>query len=127
MNAKTTTILIQGVRGLAKGEKFRLQEGQTIVIGRSRKCDFSLRRSFAYLRLTPQERSQQKNFQAISRQHCRISFINKSTLEIEDISRHGTQVNGKEIRRVIITDIDRKTYHLLLGKTEELSLQNLAS
>ncbi|MEK7482741.1 MAG: hypothetical protein AABZ60_00260, partial [Planctomycetota bacterium] len=57
-------ILIRGVSGFSKGEAFKLKQGQSIVIGRSRKCDFSLRRSVAYLRLTPQERESQKAFQA---------------------------------------------------------------
>lgn len=122
MSNPSPSLFIRGVNGLSKGETLKLKPGQSIVIGRSRKCDFSLRRSLAYLRLTPQERVAQKTFQAVSRKHCRISFINKNTIEIEDSSRHGTYINGKRIRRVIITDIDRKNYHITLGVTEELAL-----
>lgn len=119
------SILIRGVGGLSKGETYNLKEGKTILVGRSRKCEFSLRRSIGYLRLTPQERTERRAFHAVSRKHCRISFINKNTLEIEDFSRHGTKVNGKEIRRVIITDIARKPYKILLGPEEELTLENV--
>jgi pSer/pThr/pTyr-binding forkhead associated (FHA) protein len=116
-------ILLKGTQGLIEGETFRLECGHMCVVGRSRECDFSLRRSMKYLVLTPDERNQEEHFNTVSRKHCNISYHPDNSLEIEDFSRHGTFVNGKRIHRVILSDFQRKSYQVIIGTHEEFALE----
>ncbi|MEK7483858.1 MAG: FHA domain-containing protein [Planctomycetota bacterium] len=120
---KEGCILLRGLNGLMKEEQFVLEKGKVCIVGRSRECDFSLRRSMRYLVLTQEERREEENFNTVSRKHCSIAFHSDHTLEIEDFSRHGTFVNDKRIHRVLLSDFQRKPYHIKVGTLEEFLLE----
>lgn len=116
-------ILLRGLNGLISGEKFVLEQGKVCVVGRSRECDFSTRRSLKYLVLTSEERRKEEHFNTVSRKHCSITYHSDNTIEIEDFSRHGTFVNGKRIHRVLLSDFQRKPYQVKVGTQEEFVLE----
>ena len=61
---------------------------------------------------------EQLKFNAISREHIKVKIINKFMLEIEDVSRFGTKINGK----IMIKGIPQK---LSIGDTISLYEYNL--
>jgi pSer/pThr/pTyr-binding forkhead associated (FHA) protein len=122
MSKSVGLIVLKGVQGLISEEKFRLEPGKVCIVGRSRECDFSLRRSMKYLILTPEERQQEEHFNTVSRKHCSIAYHSNNSLEIEDFSRHGTFVDGKRIHRVLLSDFQKKSYIITVGTQEQFTL-----
>ena len=53
----------------------------------------------------------------------RISYYNANSIEVEDLSSNGTFVNGRRIRRVVITDLRDRSHELLLGTREQFRLE----
>ena len=111
-----------GIEGFVQGEVYPLQYGQSVIIGRSRSCDISLRRCRRWLELDPASRNAEKDFKTVSRKHVRISFHNANSIEIEDLSSNGTFVDGKRIDRTLISDIKERDHEILLGTREKFKL-----
>jgi pSer/pThr/pTyr-binding forkhead associated (FHA) protein len=112
-----------GTDGFVRGIEFPIEYGATVVIGRSRSCDLSLQRLDGWSALNPEEQSQEKDFRAVSRKHVRISYYNANSIEVEDLSSNGTFVDGKRIKRLVITDLRDRSYELLLGTREKFRLE----
>ncbi|MEK7485152.1 MAG: FHA domain-containing protein [Planctomycetota bacterium] len=109
-------LVLKGIEGLVKGEEYNIELGETVVIGRSSKCDICLK--YLY------EDEEQKNpggkqFNTVSREHIRISFHNLTTIEFEDLSSNGTYIDGKQITSHIISDAIVKNHQLQLGAKEK--------
>ena len=115
--------VLTGVEGFVRGEEYPLWRGATVVIGRSRSCDISLRRCRAWLELTPNSREDQKDFKTVSRRHVRISYRGPDNIEIEDLSSNGTFLDGQRIDRVAMTDLRERSHELLLGTHEKLRIE----
>jgi pSer/pThr/pTyr-binding forkhead associated (FHA) protein len=115
--------VLHGVEGFVQGEEYPLSFGATVVIGRSRGCDISLRRCKAWLELDPEERDEQEDFKTVSRQHARISYTDAETIEIEDLSSNGTFLDGEKIDHIVIRDLRERSRELLLGTREKLRLE----
>jgi pSer/pThr/pTyr-binding forkhead associated (FHA) protein len=111
-----------GVEGFVQGEEYPLDYGQTLIIGRSRSCDISLRRCPKWLEQNPANRDETKDFKTVSRKHVRVSFYNANSIEIEDLSSNGTFVDGKRVDRILISDIKERGHELLLGTRERFKL-----
>mgnify|MGYP001177146324 CR=1 FL=1 len=114
--------VLEGIDGLVNGESFPLEYGQTVIVGRSRSCEISLRRCPKWLDLSPADREKEKDLKTVSRKHVRVSFYNANSIEIEDLSSNGTFVDGKRIDRLLISDIKEKEHDILLGTRERLKL-----
>lgn len=112
-----------GTEGFVVGEKFPLDRGATIVIGRSRSCDISLRRCSSWLAQEHDKRDCDDDFKTVSRKHIRISYYDNSNIEVEDLSSNGTFVDGRRISRTVITDLRERSYELLLGTRERFRLE----
>jgi len=115
--------VLVGVEGFVQGEEYPLWRGATVVIGRSRGCDISLRRCKSWLALDPEKRDDQKDFKTVSRKHVRISYLDANNVEIEDLSSNGTFLDGQRIDRVVVNDLRERSYELLLGTREKLRLE----
>ena len=93
-------LLVRGHGGLLAGAEHTLAPGETLVVGRSRTCDLSLRATDAFrgredaatLLLT-------KEFNRLSRVHCEIAYREDGRVEIRDLSRNGTLVDGARVGR----------------------------
>lgn len=116
-------LILRGTGGLVEGETFRVDYGETVILGRSSSCDISLKKCEKYLLLDPEERESEKHFQTVSRKHVRISFFNSTSIEIEDLSSNGTFLDGEQIQKVVISDIKDRTHELLLGTKEKFVIE----
>ena len=114
--------VLVGIEGFVLGEEHSLKHGKTMVIGRSRTCDVSLRRCLRWLQLEPDQRDEEKDFKTVSRKHFRVTFYNANSIEIEDLSSNGTFIDGKRIDRVLISDIKERDHEILLGTRERFKL-----
>ena len=115
--------VLVGMEGFVQGEEYPLWRGATVVIGRSRGCDISLRRCRSWLALGAEERDDQRDFKAVSRKHVRISHPELGRVEIEDLSSNGTFLDGVRIDRIVITDLRERSHELILGTAEKLRLE----
>lgn len=114
-------LILNGLYGSAKGQKYFIREGQTVTIGRSRSCDIRLEGTISVEEEVNIDHAT-KHFQTISRKHLKITFHNETRVEVEDLSANGTLLDGDWIEKVIITDITTETHTLLLGSREKFTL-----
>ena len=89
---------LHGDGGLLHGVRHTLHPGEVVVVGRSRSCDISLRTAPGFVRHPRQHRVfLSRRFQRISRVHCQISYLTDGRLEVRDLSRNGTFVDGSRV------------------------------
>lgn len=115
---KTTpaaTLLIRGSGGLLAGVSRKLQPGETLVIGRSRSCDLSLRRTRAFRRREDaKEILDSPQFNRVSRIHCEIEYMKDRSVEVRDLSQNGTFVDGIRVGRSQLVRLDGRPVTLEL-------------
>lgn len=113
-----------GLRGFLQGEERLLKPGESVVIGRSREADFSVRRSRKFQeREDRAELLSSEPFRSVSRSHVRISFLHPDLIEVTDLSQNGTFLDGKRIDKVGITDLKRSPHVLGLGSVERVLIE----
>ncbi len=115
-------LLLAGISGLVDGCRFHLAHGRSAVVGRSTACDISLRKLPSYLALPAADREGDKPFLTVSRNHVRITVRNSACVEIENLGRHGTFLDGSAVDKTTITDLREKPRDLRLGDRETLRL-----
>lgn len=109
---------VRGLGELAQGQKVKLCLGESIVVGRSRHCDWSLRRAPAYLKSDPDGRDQIRHdlaYNSVSRKHARLSYVAPDMVEIENLSGNGTLVDGKLVDKIVLADCRTATHRIQLG------------
>ena len=114
-------LVLEGKKGVTEGERFCIDYGQTTTVGRSRVCGICLARLKKYKALS-QEKKKNPEILSISRKHLQLSFFNAQCIELKDMSSNGTFLNGKRIKKEIISDIKKRPYDVRLGKRETLTL-----
>lgn len=117
------SLVLVGVEGLVEGEVFQVNKGESVVLGRSRSCDISLRKCFKYLALDPEDRKDDKHFQTVSRKHLKLTFKETDQIEIENLGANGTFIDGTKVDKVIITDVRHQSHQILLGTREKFKLE----
>jgi len=122
--ADTVPVLI-GTAGIVQGESFVLSPGVAVVIGRSRSCDISLRRTAGYLKAAVDTRDVDHDFNTVSRRHARVE-IGGAKVRIEDLSTNGTFVNGDHLSGTIEVDLGSGVCALRLGTRESFDIMLLA-
>lgn len=115
-----------GTSGLAAGECFVLSEGVEIVIGRSRSCDVSLRRSAGYLKTPALVRDNDHDFNTVSRRHLRLT-VHAGNATFQDLSSNGTFVNGEQLSASKTVDLNAETVTVRLGTRETFTVSLLPS
>ena len=109
---------LRGRSGLLDGEAVKVSLGETVVIGRSRTCQLSLKTTPRFLKDDAGERQRIREslaFRAVSRRHVRISYLGPDLVEIENLSPNGTLVDGHRIDRMLIGDVRRRAHEIRLG------------
>ena len=119
---KREGLLLTGISGLVEGATFPLTYQQSAVLGRSSTCDISFRKLPRYLALPSELRHEDKTFLSISRRHVRITLSNSACIELENLGRHGSFLDGAAFTKTTITDIRERTHDLRVGKRELLRL-----
>ena len=109
-------VAIRGHGGLFAGVDMTLVPGETVVVGRSRTCDVSL--------LAPGRRAHASQLGRVSRIHCEIECLKAGDVEIRDLSRNGTLVDGVRVGRTHLFRLDggRATVELIDGTWGKLLL-----
>jgi len=115
--------VLVGIEGFVQGEEYALWRGATVVLGRSRGCDISLRRCKSWLALDPAQRDEASDFKTVSRRHVRISCGDDGSVEVEDLSSNGTFLDGERITRVVIHNLRERSRELRLGTREKFRLE----
>lgn len=117
--------VLLGTAGLVQGESYLLAPGSAVVIGRSRSCDISLRRTTGYIKAPADLRDNDHDFNTVSRRHARVEVTN-SKVRIEDLSTNGTYVNGEHLNGSTEVDLGTGICNLRLGTRESFDLVLLA-
>ena len=124
-NGDGRLLRVRGVRGFLQDEELLLKRGDEVVVGRSRQCDLSVRRSTRYL-----ERADRKNvssseaWRTVSRVHARIAYHRPDHVVIEDLSANGSFLDGQKIDgKANIDDLEAGAHVLALGSVERLKLE----
>ncbi len=117
------TLTLRGVSGLLSGETYPVRLGQTVVVGRSRFADFSLKKTKHFL-LHPDRRSiaNGEAFRSVSRRHLRVSFVNEAMVEIVNMGKNGTEVDGKRIDRLVVLDLPIRSREVDLGGDQRFEI-----
>ena len=113
--------VLLGTAGLVEGDCFLLDQGVDLIIGRSRSCDISLRRTTAYLKTPPAARDGDHDFNTVSRRHVRIQISN-AVAAIQDLSTNGTFYNGEPLKDHQKIDLSSGACTLRLGTRESFQL-----
>lgn len=111
-------LALRGKGELGDGSHLGIRIGDTVVLGRSRYCDWSLKRTPAWLRLPDDERTRIRGtlaWRATSRRHCRISYLAPDLVDVENLSTNGTFVDGRRIDRLVLTDCREQAHTIRLG------------
>ena len=109
---------LRGTGPWGEGENLKLSLGETVVCGRSRHCDWSLKRTPTYLKAERAERDELKKgveFRSVSRQHVRIAFLAPDMVDIENLSSNGTFVDGNRVDRIVLKDCETQAHTIQLG------------
>jgi hypothetical protein len=115
--------VLVGTEGHVEGEEMVLDYGKTVVVGRSRSADFSLRRIPEVLELSDEERQGDHDLRTVSGKHFEITPFSEDSIEIVNLSPNGTYVDGKRIDKVVIEDIAEETHEIKVGAREILQLE----
>ena len=137
MAAKTPTtratgprLEIRGTGGLLDGTQHVLDAGETLVIGRSRSCDLSLRKTKAFGRRADVNKILgSRQFNRVSRIHCEIELRKDGQVQIRDLSKNGTFVDGVRVGRSHLMRLadGRATVELVDGTWGKLLLTEVAA
>jgi hypothetical protein len=116
----TSALILHGVRGYLAGQTYRIRHGENLTVGRSRSCHVSLQRSDRFAGAEAAGDS----FRKTSRRHLRIAFPHPDLVEIEDLSRNGTIVDGARVDKVIVflSDLRGRAIEIEFGENEKLRL-----
>jgi pSer/pThr/pTyr-binding forkhead associated (FHA) protein len=109
---------LKGLGDVAEGETLKLCLGESVVCGRSRHCEWSLKRAPGYLKHEDGERREIRRtvaWRSTSRRHCRITYIAPDMVDIENLSTNGTLVDGHQVDRIVLTDCRNRTHEIMLG------------
>ena len=113
-----TYLSLVGLGDVAEGQHVTLNLGESILVGRSRHCAWSLRRTPRYLKAPAegrQELHQDQAYSSVSRKHARISYIAPDMLEVKNLSANGTLVDGRLVDKLILTDCRQVDHRIQLG------------
>ena len=111
-------ITITGLGELAEGQNVTINLGESIVVGRSRHCEWSLRRTPSYLKMDETHRGAVQGshaYNSVSRKHARISYVAPDMVEIRNLSSNGTLVDGRLVDKLILQDCRENSHKIQLG------------
>ncbi|MFO7900364.1 MAG: FHA domain-containing protein [Planctomycetota bacterium] len=121
MTAEGPTLV--GTKGVAEGEVFALKYGHSMVIGRSRSCDISLRKCPRWLEAEGEGEAPGEAANTVSRKHLKLTYHDPNSIELEDLSSNGTFVDGRRIDRLVLTDVQESSHEIVLGGGETFRIE----
>ncbi len=111
-------LALRGTGEVAEGENLEIALGDAVVLGRSRHCDWSLKRTPTWLKSQDAERQRLRatlSWRSTSRRHCRLTYLAPDLLDVENLSQNGTFVDGSPVARVLLSDCRTTAHRIQLG------------
>ena len=111
-------LTLTGLGDLAAGQQLRVTLGESISVGRSRHCDWSLRLTPRFLKSRSASRVAIKEdlaYSSVSREHATIAYLAPDRVEVRNLSGNGTLVDGRLVDEIVLTDCQTKTHRIQLG------------
>jgi len=121
--AKQKLPTLVGVGGHVKGEELPLEYGKSVIVGRSRSADFSMRRMSSYYEMTDEQLEKDTAFRTVSGRHFEITMYNLGSIEIVNLSPNGTRVDGRQVDKIILDDVEKKPHTIEIGAEEKFVLE----
>jgi pSer/pThr/pTyr-binding forkhead associated (FHA) protein len=118
-------MVLEGREGICAGERLKVSLGETVYVGRSRTCQLSLKKTPAFLRDRDGARGRirtSRAYRSTSRRHVRIAYLDDDDVEVENLSRNGTYVDGHRVDRILLRDARHATHEIRLGRHGDLLL-----
>jgi hypothetical protein len=114
-------LVLRGTAGLLKGECLLLRAGQEATLGRGSGSTLPLTRSAGYRALATDPSALRQSCQGVSRVHFRVAVPAPGVLEIADLSRAGTYVDGARIGAPVrLEDLRERGHGIRFGRDEVL-------
>ncbi|MHC5010297.1 MAG: FHA domain-containing protein [Planctomycetota bacterium] len=114
----THYVSIRGVGEDLDGENLQVNLGESVVCGRSRHCDWSLKRTPVFLKNENGQRDVLRRslaWRTTSRRHVRITYLAPDLVDIENLSQNGTYVDGSRVDRIFLEDCRTTRHRIRLG------------
>ena len=109
-------LLVIGSGGILEGIRRLIHPGGTLVMGRSRSCHISMRRSPGFVaHRKPVSLLRSEPFRKISRIHCEVTLLADGRIEIRDLSRNGTFVDGATVVGACVLPADENVVRIRLA------------
>ena len=124
-------LALVGTDGLLKGHRILVPLGESVVVGRSRSCDLSTRRSRTFMRASEEQQRRilaDRSFLMVSRRHMQVTLHSEDSIEIRDLSKNGTFVDDRRIDRLVLSGLKDGGLpdggvEIRLSRSETLSLR----
>jgi len=119
-------LVLTGTAGYSEGETFSIPVGESAVIGRSRSCDFSLRKLKSWLEAENEERDEAEEFKTVSRRHVKIEVRKEGEnviVGITDLSRNGTFIDEEKISTRFEIEDWEEPHYVRLGEHEQYRME----
>ncbi len=118
---------LTGVSGYLAGATRDVPCGDELVVGRSRACGLSLRKSPAWVNQGKTEKEAPAAFRSVSRRHARLKVLGEGRVEITGLGANGTFLDGVRIDTVLVTDLAKRSRELRIARAETLTLEWIGS
>ena len=115
-------LALQGLGPLGEGLNLVIRLGESVVLGRSRHCDWSLKGTPSWLKSQEGDRTairKSLGWRSTSRRHCRITYLAPDLVEVRNLSQNGTLVDEHRVDRIILTDCRNRVHEIRLGESGE--------
>lgn len=114
---------LTGISGYLAGATRDVPSGSELVVGRSRSCGLSLRKSPAWTTQGKTEKEAPAAFRSVSRRHARLKVLGEGRIEITGLGANGTFLDGVRIDTVLVTDLAKRSRELRIARAETLTLE----
>jgi pSer/pThr/pTyr-binding forkhead associated (FHA) protein len=129
MSNEVLMIKLTGIGGYCDGQEHVLEQGNEAVIGRSRDCEFRIKGKDE-----PTDPPADKPFKGsgdkakhlltVSGKHVRITYKDPKNIFVEDLSTHGTFLDGVKLEgRDQLIGLKKNSVEMRLGTNETLRIE----
>lgn len=115
-------LTLEGQGPLGEGLNLQVRLGESVLLGRSRHCQWSLKTTPTWLRSQADAREKIRRtlgWKATSRRHCRVTYLAPDLVEVFNLSSNGTLVDGHRVDRLVLTDGGEADHEIRLGLNGE--------
>ncbi|MDP7033796.1 MAG: FHA domain-containing protein [Planctomycetota bacterium] len=119
----TDYIILRGTHGFFKDERFIIDTGESVLIGRSSSCEVSLKRCERYLLTDPEDRKTSSGYQSVSREHLQLHFLSRTHITLQDLSSNGSFLDGQRFKKTVIKNLLEQPHEIQIGSSERLVIE----